>query len=235
MTAAGWHPDPAGVPGRLRWWDGQRWTDHVHEQAAPVAESAAAGSPLDAAVLVVAPPRVAALGTRVFELEDGGGGRLGRMVETSRGVNDSAFGALLSRAKGWQHTTTRELRGPRGYPELVLTWTAAGAGGPEAGSSRAGSQVPAAELIVVTQPDRSEVGTLRRGIVDGQISWLIVSADGRAIGAATPTGATGTAGERLSEVTPAGEGGWCVTVGSGRRDEPLRSLVIAAAAVADLL
>jgi hypothetical protein len=26
--AAGWYADP-GVPGRLRWWDGSRWTEHV--------------------------------------------------------------------------------------------------------------------------------------------------------------------------------------------------------------
>lgn len=27
-TPAGWFPDP-GVPGQSRWWDGQRWTEHV--------------------------------------------------------------------------------------------------------------------------------------------------------------------------------------------------------------
>lgn len=25
----GWHHDPSGIPGRLRWWDGQRWSDLV--------------------------------------------------------------------------------------------------------------------------------------------------------------------------------------------------------------
>lgn len=27
----GWYPDPQAAAGRYRWWDGQRWTDKVHE------------------------------------------------------------------------------------------------------------------------------------------------------------------------------------------------------------
>ncbi|RNL79469.1 RDD family protein [Nocardioides marmorisolisilvae] len=38
QTPAGWYPDPdpthAGVPGRLRYWDGLQWTQHVNEQTA---------------------------------------------------------------------------------------------------------------------------------------------------------------------------------------------------------
>jgi len=32
---AGWHPDPDNPDGALRWWDGSRWTDHVHPVAPP--------------------------------------------------------------------------------------------------------------------------------------------------------------------------------------------------------
>ncbi len=32
---AGWHPDPDNPNGALRWWDGSRWTDHVHPVAPP--------------------------------------------------------------------------------------------------------------------------------------------------------------------------------------------------------
>lgn len=30
FTPAGWYPDPAGAP-IARWWDGQRWTNQVHD------------------------------------------------------------------------------------------------------------------------------------------------------------------------------------------------------------
>jgi uncharacterized RDD family membrane protein YckC len=37
QTPAGWYPDPdptyAGVPGRLRYWDGAAWTEHVNAPA----------------------------------------------------------------------------------------------------------------------------------------------------------------------------------------------------------
>jgi Protein of unknown function (DUF2510) len=31
QTPAGWYHDPTGQPGDLRWWDGQHWTDSVHQ------------------------------------------------------------------------------------------------------------------------------------------------------------------------------------------------------------
>jgi Protein of unknown function (DUF2510) len=46
MAVAGWYPDPAGVPGRYRYWDGSRWSSITTEdprRAAP-AESPASGS-----------------------------------------------------------------------------------------------------------------------------------------------------------------------------------------------
>jgi hypothetical protein len=29
-TPPGWYPDPDNTPGRQRWWDGTRWTEHTH-------------------------------------------------------------------------------------------------------------------------------------------------------------------------------------------------------------
>lgn len=38
MPQPGWYADPDGGQERLRWWDGTRWTDHVHSgSSAPVA------------------------------------------------------------------------------------------------------------------------------------------------------------------------------------------------------
>lgn len=34
MTAAGWYADPSG-DGRMRYWNGSAWTEHVHDPAAP--------------------------------------------------------------------------------------------------------------------------------------------------------------------------------------------------------
>jgi hypothetical protein len=46
MTAASWYPDPAD-PSRLRWWDGNAWTEHT--AAVPAAQPVAAYSPSYAA------------------------------------------------------------------------------------------------------------------------------------------------------------------------------------------
>ena len=48
LPPSGWYPDPFGVPGLLRWWDGSAWTHHTHADAATDAdggESAAAAQP----------------------------------------------------------------------------------------------------------------------------------------------------------------------------------------------
>lgn len=34
-VAAGWYPDPLGLP-QLRWWDSQAWTEHTSEARAPI-------------------------------------------------------------------------------------------------------------------------------------------------------------------------------------------------------
>ena len=45
LPPSGWYPDPYGVPGLLRWWDGTVWTDHTCAETAPAATSVRAADP----------------------------------------------------------------------------------------------------------------------------------------------------------------------------------------------
>lgn len=55
LPPANWYPDPQ-TPGQLRYWDGQRWTQHVHPgqgaQAGAPAEADAAGAGASAGAVV---------------------------------------------------------------------------------------------------------------------------------------------------------------------------------------
>jgi hypothetical protein len=45
LPPSGWYPDPYGVPGLLRWWDGSTWTQHTHQaDGTDAAQNAAAGT-----------------------------------------------------------------------------------------------------------------------------------------------------------------------------------------------
>lgn len=44
LPPSGWYPDPSGVPGLHRWWDGTTWTDHTYTEPAASTRPALADS-----------------------------------------------------------------------------------------------------------------------------------------------------------------------------------------------
>ena len=40
LPPSGWYPDPYGVPGLLRWWDGSTWTQHTHPDGTETTDTA---------------------------------------------------------------------------------------------------------------------------------------------------------------------------------------------------
>jgi hypothetical protein len=49
LPPSGWYPDPFGVPGLLRWWDGSTWTHHTHADAATDADGGGSAAAMQAA------------------------------------------------------------------------------------------------------------------------------------------------------------------------------------------
>jgi hypothetical protein len=216
VSGPGWYPDPQpGAPaGRLRWYDGRSWTNDLHPPAS--GPPAAAETVLEAGVTVVGPPASPGPGTRVFELTDGDGARLGRLVETVRN-GGGGLGVALARAGAWQAATTRELRDARGWPQLVLTTSPLAPGS-----------------VVVTFPDRRQVGRI---VAESGSAWGLVGHDGRRWGEVvvgrTITSWDGRLVGMLSEHGASAAVGWRISLEPV--EEPMRMLARAAGLVADAL
>jgi hypothetical protein len=58
MPPSGWYPDPYGVPGLLRWWDGSVWTDHTQSYDAPAASTGEAAAQQAPRAAAAGPPPV---------------------------------------------------------------------------------------------------------------------------------------------------------------------------------
>jgi len=99
----GWYPNPTGIG--LRWWDGTRWTDHVHPADSTAAESSAAGryplryTLLDRWPLLLGGAVVVAAAVVAVVLLTGGGGS-GSGDAQEQAVTQTVDGFLASVADG---------------------------------------------------------------------------------------------------------------------------------------
>jgi hypothetical protein len=50
LPPSGWYPDPYGVPGLLRWWDGSTWTQHTHPDGTETTDTAEPATTVEPAV-----------------------------------------------------------------------------------------------------------------------------------------------------------------------------------------
>jgi hypothetical protein len=101
MTAPGWYPNPDGTP-TYRYWDGDRWTEHIGPQTppGPIYGGYGPGGPMTMAMPVQAPVASNGLATAALVL-----GILGAVIEWGgvltllAGVLAIIFGAVgMSRA-----------------------------------------------------------------------------------------------------------------------------------------
>jgi hypothetical protein len=58
LPPSGWYPDPFGVPGLLRWWDGSTWTQHTHDEGVPALRALESGEPVQPTTVQPAIDRV---------------------------------------------------------------------------------------------------------------------------------------------------------------------------------
>lgn len=242
----GWYPDPAGTAGS-RWWDGQGWTEHVQQPAAPPpgqqpapaqqpgpAQQAGSG-PASGPSLYDQPVLVVSQKTKVIELTneyavyDGQGQQVGAVVQVGQSAVKKAV-RLFSELD--QFLTHRlEVRDANG-PVLVLTRPA------KFMKSR----------IVVERPDGVPLGEIVQANVFGKIRFDLV-AGGQVVGAiqaenwrAWDFAVVDAAGTEIARITKKWEGlartmfttaDRYVVLVHYRLPEPLASMVIASALTVD--
>ncbi|QGG96492.1 phospholipid scramblase-related protein [Actinomarinicola tropica] len=133
-----WHPDPHGRH-ELRWWDGQRWTEHVSDGGvtstdavdaaapagttsagpAPVQGAAPAGHILDLPVLVVSQKLKLIELTNEYSVFDQGGQQVGTVRQVGQSAMKKALRLVSSVDQFMTHTL--EVTDASGAVVLVLT------------------------------------------------------------------------------------------------------------------
>jgi len=239
----GWYPDPSGTPGN-RWWDGQRWTEHVQQaqpapvqvqQAPPQPQPGQYGGPPPRSVLFEQPTLVVNQKTKLIELTneyavyDAKGQQLGAVVQVGQ---STARKALRFVSQLDQYLTHRlEVRDANG---VVL------------------NLVRPAKLVKsrveVTRADGSPVGEIVQANVFGKIRFDLV-VQGQLAGAiqaenwrAWDFSISDHSGQEVARITKKWEGfartvfttadNYVVQV-HRRLEDPLASLVVAAALTVD--
>ena len=239
----GWYPDPAGTPAS-RWWDGQTWTDHLQQPAAPQQQPAEQAPPAPQpgqqqtqgrSVLLEQPTLVVNQKTKLIELTneyavfDGNGQQLGAVVEVGQSTAKKALRFVSSLDQFMTHTL--EVRDASGVV-LVLTRPA------KLVKSR----------VQVTRPWGEPVGEIVQANAFGKIRFDLV-VQGQLVGAiqaenwrAWNFAISDHTGAEIARITKTWEGlaktmfttadNYAVQV-HRRLEDPLASLVLASALTVD--
>ncbi|MEO3751818.1 phospholipid scramblase-related protein [Streptomyces sp. B6B3] len=168
-VAPGWYPDPQGVPGAQRWWDGSQWTAQTaqagaEQQAAQAAPTGGGGTLFTEPVLVVNQKTKIIELTNEYAVFDQNGGQLGTVVQVGQSAVRKAVRFLSSLDQYLTHRL--EIRDQAGQPRLVLTRPA------KFVKSR----------VIVALPDGQELGQIVQQNAIGKINFSIESG-GQRIGA----------------------------------------------------
>ena len=146
MAAAGWYPDPAGVPGRYRYWDGSRWSSFTTDdprRPAPKESPTSGSTPTERAqgrptggppgkrrlgliigVLAVAVTLV--VGVAIFTSNLGSLVGIPRPTSTASGGGESSADPTTTSTPRPSATPTPLVRCPKGDPNLRASHPADG-------------------------------------------------------------------------------------------------------------
>lgn len=111
---AAWYPDP-NKPQQLRWWDGSKWTEHVHAQQAPPGPQAASAPAHPPSTAGAAPRQKKAWYKRTWVLITSGIIALIIIISAASGGGDDGAGTQGNDGAPEQSAPAKEVT-PQGTP-----------------------------------------------------------------------------------------------------------------------